>query len=198
MMLTTIRDVDDYNISGTITTTETSFVSIGTSALSVLYSENGTRISLTVSEIFDRKHIALNAIFLYSSSLLLFDRTTVQSNIPTCSVEQVSIRNSWCWRLYISETVTTTETTFHQLVARLLTLAKVKTELEYLLPFWRYSTGNTSPERDISLFLLSRMNSFDGFYCLQRRTGQHSKFPILPTIYLWNDKNDGDVVCTIW
>ena len=30
----------------------------------------------------------------------------------------------------------------------------MKTELEYLLPFWRYSTGSKSPERDISLFLL--------------------------------------------
>ena len=30
----------------------------------------------------------------------------------------------------------------------------MKTELEYLLPFRRYSTGSESPERDISLFLL--------------------------------------------
>ena len=41
----------------------------------------------------------------------------------------------------------------HRLVARLLPLAKVKTELEYLLPFRRYLTGKTAQNADISLFL---------------------------------------------
>ena len=54
----------------------------------------------------------LNAWVLILAIILLFDRTTVRSNIPTRSVKQVSIRNSWCWRLYISETMTTTETSF--------------------------------------------------------------------------------------
>ena len=66
-----IPDVDNYNISETKTTTETSFVPVGSVTLVLTQSENGTRITLTVSEIFDRKHIALNALFLYSSSLLL-------------------------------------------------------------------------------------------------------------------------------
>ena len=52
-----IADVDDYNISETITTTETSFGQIGSVTLDLTSSENGTRISLTVSEIFDRKHV---------------------------------------------------------------------------------------------------------------------------------------------
>ena len=41
-------------------------VPLGSVTLAIDESENRTRISLTVSEIFDRKHIALNAIFLYS------------------------------------------------------------------------------------------------------------------------------------
>ena len=59
-------DVGDYNISEMITTTETWVAPFGSVTLPVGQSENRTRISLTVSEIFDRKHIALNAIFLYS------------------------------------------------------------------------------------------------------------------------------------
>ena len=101
-----ILDVGDYNISGTITTTESSFGTVGRVTLAVDVSENGTRISLTVSEIFDRKHIALTSYFFISSSLLLL------------------------------------------------------------------------------LLLLSRTNSFVGFYCLYRRTSQHSQIPILTTIYL--------------
>ena len=58
-----ILDVGDYNISGTITTTESSFGTVGRVTLAVDVSENGTRISLTVSEIFDRKHIALTSYF---------------------------------------------------------------------------------------------------------------------------------------
>ena len=60
------HDFDDYNISETITTTKTTIVPLGSVTLAIDESENRTRISLTVSEIFDRKHIALNAIFLYS------------------------------------------------------------------------------------------------------------------------------------
>ena len=63
-----IHDFDDYDISGTITSTKTSFVPFGSVTLAPNYSENETRISHTVSEIFDQKHIALNAIFLYSYS----------------------------------------------------------------------------------------------------------------------------------
>ena len=42
------------------------FVPSSSVTLALPGSENGTRISLIVPEIFDRKHIALNALFLYS------------------------------------------------------------------------------------------------------------------------------------
>ena len=61
-------DDDDDDISETIRTTEMSFAPFGSVTFDLGHGENGTRISLTVSEIFDGKHIALNAIFLYSSS----------------------------------------------------------------------------------------------------------------------------------
>ena len=50
-----ILDVGDYNISETITTTETWVAPFGSVTLSVVQNENETRISFTVSEIFDRK-----------------------------------------------------------------------------------------------------------------------------------------------
>ena len=50
-----ILDVGDYNISETITTTETWVAPFGSVTLPVGQSENETRIPLTVSEIFDRK-----------------------------------------------------------------------------------------------------------------------------------------------
>ena len=50
-----ILDVNDNNISKTITTTETGVTPFGSVTLPLGHSENETRISLTVSEIFDRK-----------------------------------------------------------------------------------------------------------------------------------------------
>ena len=61
-----IHGCNDYNISEKIRKTETPFAPFGSVTIGLGDSENGTRKSLTVSEIFDRKHIALNAIFLYS------------------------------------------------------------------------------------------------------------------------------------
>ena len=61
-----IHGGNDYNISEKMRTTETPFAPFGSVTIGLGDSENGTRKSLTVSEIFDRKHIALNAIFLYS------------------------------------------------------------------------------------------------------------------------------------
>ena len=49
-----ILDVGDYNISETITTTETWVAPFGSVTLPVGQSENEAQISLTVSEIFDR------------------------------------------------------------------------------------------------------------------------------------------------
>ena len=73
-----ILDVSDYNISEMITTTKTSFKITGSVNLPVPHSGNGTQISLTVSEIFDRKHIALTRcffIFLPYYSFSSFRRT---------------------------------------------------------------------------------------------------------------------------
>ena len=50
-----ILDVGDYDISEMITTTETWVAPFGSVTLPVIQSENETRISFTVSEIFDRK-----------------------------------------------------------------------------------------------------------------------------------------------
>ena len=50
-----ILNVGDYNISETITTTETRVAPFGSVTLPLGHSENETRISLTVSEIFDQK-----------------------------------------------------------------------------------------------------------------------------------------------
>ena len=108
------HDYNDSNISGTITTIETPFKPVGSVTLPVSYSENGTQISSTVSEIFDRKHIALNALFLYSSSLLLRrSRTFVRERLFEFTT---SYRSAFEIHGYndsnISGTITTTETSF--------------------------------------------------------------------------------------
>ena len=67
---------------------------------------------------------------------------------------RVKWENSWCWRLqYLRNDNNYRDVGCHRFVAWLLPLAKVKTKLEYLLPFRRYSTGSQSPEHVISLFL---------------------------------------------
>jgi hypothetical protein len=53
-------DANDNYISETITTLVTTYVPFGSVIIAIDESENRTRLSLTVSEIFDRKHIALN------------------------------------------------------------------------------------------------------------------------------------------
>ena len=93
------------HISETIWTTETTFAPFGSATIALGHSENRTRISLTVSEIFDRKNspkrdVSLLAVRIHSHGCCFYN------------VVQVSIRKSWCWRLYISGTITTTETSF--------------------------------------------------------------------------------------
>ena len=53
-------DANDNYISETITTIKTTYEPFGSVIIAIDESENRTRLSLTVSEIFDRKHIALN------------------------------------------------------------------------------------------------------------------------------------------
>ena len=60
---------------------------------------------------------------------------------------------SWKFRHHIKARDTDDRNVvLHRLVARLLPLAKLKTELKYLLPFRRYLTGKTAQNADISLF----------------------------------------------
>ena len=67
-----ILDVGDYNISETITTTETWVAPFGSVTLPVGQSENKTRISLTVSEIFDRKQEHWTRYFFILILIILF------------------------------------------------------------------------------------------------------------------------------
>ena len=53
-------DANDNYISETITTIKTTYIPFGSVIIAIDEPENRTRLSLTVSEIFDRKHIALN------------------------------------------------------------------------------------------------------------------------------------------
>ena len=66
-----ILDVGDYNISETITTTETWVAPFGSVTLPVGHSKNETRISLTVSEIFDRKQEPWTRYFFILIIILL-------------------------------------------------------------------------------------------------------------------------------
>ena len=88
------HDFDDYNISETITTTKTTIVPLGSVTLAIDESENRTRISLTVSEIFDRKHIALNAIFLYSF-YSYYSYYSYYSFFPTYSLTTYLLLQEW-------------------------------------------------------------------------------------------------------
>ena len=61
---------NDNYISETITTIKTTYVPFGSVIIAIDESENRTRLSLTVSEIIDRKHIALNGERVISLFLL--------------------------------------------------------------------------------------------------------------------------------
>ena len=98
-----IVDVGDYNISETITTTETWFAPFGSVTLPVGHSKNETRISLTVSEIFDRKQepwtryffILFIIIFIIILLLLSFCQKLGHVSPPTGMVR------SWKFRHHI-------------------------------------------------------------------------------------------------
>ena len=76
-----ILDVGDYNISETIKTTETWVAPFGSVTLPVGHSKNETRISLTVSEIFDRKREPWTRYFF----ILIMPCELVRRHIPSCS-----------------------------------------------------------------------------------------------------------------
>ena len=105
-----ILDVGDYNISETIKTTETWVAPFGSVTLPVGHSKNETRISLTVSEIFDRKREPWTRYFF----ILIMPCELVRRHIPSCSSKfDVKIQNLEILDVgdyNISETITTTET----------------------------------------------------------------------------------------
>ena len=96
-----ILDVGDYNISETITTTETWVAPIGSVTLLVGHSKNETRISLTVSEIFDReqepwtRYFFILIIILLLLLLLSFRQKQGHVSPPTGMVR------SWKFRHHI-------------------------------------------------------------------------------------------------
>ena len=100
----------------------------------------------------------------------------------------------------ISETITTTETWLAPFSSVTLPLlATVKTKLQYLLPFRRYSTGSTSPERDISLFffpiIILIIKSFANFVrndLLNLQRSNRSAFEI----HDYNDSNISETITT--
>ena len=86
-------------ISGTITTTETWVARFGSVTLALGQSENGTRITLIVLEIFDRKQEPWTRYF-FILILIIMPCELVRRHIPICSSKFSSKRkNSWCWRL---------------------------------------------------------------------------------------------------
>ena len=107
-----ILDVGDYNISETITTTETWVAQFGSVTLPVGHSKNETRISLTVSEIFDRKQepwtrylfilIIKSFANFRSERLFVFARAHFSWNLKRDDANDN----------YISETITTIKTTY--------------------------------------------------------------------------------------
>ena len=107
-----ILDVGDYNISETMITTETCVTPFGSVTLPVGHTENETRISLTVSEIFDRKQepwtrcffILILIIKPYEVvRLIWFCSSKFDVKIENLEILDVSDNN-------ISVTITTTET----------------------------------------------------------------------------------------
>ena len=184
-------------ISGTITTTETWVAPFGSVTLALNQSKNGTRISFTVSEIFDRKQEPWTAIFLYSSSLLLLLAVRIHSNgYWFRSLVQVSIPKFWCWRRHISETIWTTETSFAPFGSATIALGHSENRTRISPTVSEIFDRKNSPER--GYFFISRANSFERVLISLARTGQHSEVLMLTTSYLRNDMNDRNVVCTVW
>ena len=89
-------DANDNYMSETITTIKTTYVPFGSVIIAIDESENRTRLSLTVSEIFDRKHIALNGERVISLFLLLCRANSFDG---IYEVARVKSENCWCWRL---------------------------------------------------------------------------------------------------
>ena len=79
-----ILDVGDYDISEMITTTETWVAPFGSVTLPVGHSKNKTRISLTVSEIFDRKQEPWTRYF-FILILIIMPCELVRRHIRICS-----------------------------------------------------------------------------------------------------------------
>ena len=98
-------DANDNYISETITTIKTTYVPFGSVIIAIDESENRTRLSLTVSEIFDRKHIALNgerviSLFFFPILLLLLLLLLSDEQLGHVSPPTGMVR-SWKFRHHI-------------------------------------------------------------------------------------------------
>ena len=143
-------DANDNYISETITTIKTTYVPFRSVIIAIDESGNRTRLSLTVSEIFDRKHIALNGEHVIS---LLAVRI---HSLGCCfyNVVQVSIPKFWCWRLHISETIWKTETSFAPFGSAIIALGQSENRTEISPTVSEIFDRKNSPERGYFFILL--------------------------------------------
>ena len=145
-----ILDVGDYNISETITTTETWVAPFGSVTLPDGHSKNETRISLTVSEIFDRKQEPWTRYFF----ILLLAVRIHSNGYWFRSLVQVSIPKFWCWRLHISETIWTTETSFAPFGSATIALGHSENRTKISPTVSEIFDRKNSPERGYFFILL--------------------------------------------
>ena len=85
-----------------------------------------------------------------------------------CSLEQVSIPKFWCWRLHISETRRTTETSFAPFGSATIALGHSENRTRISFTVSEIFDRKNSPERGY-FFILILLISF-------RRSGQHSAY----------------------
>ena len=137
-----------------------------------------TRISLTVSEIFDRKQEPWTRYFFilfYSYSYYLLAVRIHSNGYWFRSLVQVSIPKFWCWRLHISETIWTTETSFAPFGSATIALGHSKNRTRISPTVSEIFFGKTAQNADISLFFSSSYSSY--YYSSFRQKQGHVSPP---------------------
>ena len=188
-----IIDVGNYNISETITTTETWVAPFVIVTLpSWPHGKNDPGIFRYHIKAIRPEARALNEIFLYS--FYYWPCEFIPTRIDSTRSYRSAFRSSDVDDFIFQKRYERQKRRLHRLVARQLPLARVETELEYLLPFRRYLTGTTAQNADISLFffpiVISRANSFERVLISLARTCQHSEVLMLTTSYVRYDMID--------
>ena len=163
-------------ISEKITTTETWFVPFGSVTLALGHSENETRISFTVSEIFDAKDNNLTRYFFIMPYELVRRHIWIRSSKFSSKWKILDVGD-----YNISETIRTTETWVAPFGSVTLPLGHSKNETQISLTVRRYSTGSKSPEGDISLFSLLLAVRIHSYGCWFRLLEQVS----IPKFWCW-------------